>query len=172
MSATILPGSCHLPLPNLHDVFNALPTVANTVTSCWVNWVKRNHSMVLISQKTKLKASIKKWASEPHFTENEMFFPFNGNGKRMKMYAVIIAVVCFYFLYMLAPYSSGSKVASLAGHNVALLIELKAVPAQELLEEGRMVMQMYSNVIIMYQYCHSAWRAQYIVQRVCGWMLK
>lgn len=111
--------------------------------------------MVLISQKT--KASIKKWASEPRFTENEMFFPFNGNGKRMKMYAVIIAVVCFFFfLYMLTPYSSGSKVASLAGHNVALLIELKAVPAQELLKEGRMVMQMYSNVIIMYQYCHSA----------------
>lgn len=111
--------------------------------------------MVLISQKTKLKASIEKWASEPHFTENEVI-SFNGNGKRMKMYAVIIAVVCFYFLYMLAPYSSGSKVASLAGHNVALLIELKAVPAQELLKEGRMVMQMYSNVIIMYRYCHSA----------------
>lgn len=90
------------------------------------------------------------------------------------MYAVIIAVVVFFFflLYMLASYNSGSKVASLAGHSVALLIELKAVPAQELFEEGRMGMQMYSKVIIMYRYCHSAWRAQYIVQRVCGWMLK
>ena len=89
----------------------------------------------------------------------------------MKTYAVI-TVLGFYVHASPAHHEDQSRVLSWLQCGFLGRAEICCCPSSGVAGEGRVDMQMCSNVIIMYQCCRSAWRAQYIVWRTCGWMLK